>query len=125
MHTSRPHAPAHSCLYSARDIQERRLVQSRSQSRPGQAREADSQLGPSHYEEHRSNSCSATPTALDQACLFLRMASTPSIADPTPQMPSPSKPPPEASPPLKPCSASLQVRTPTPRAPLPAPFQLP
>ncbi len=45
-HISRPRAKARLSLHSARDIQERRLVQSRFQSQPGQAREADSRPGP-------------------------------------------------------------------------------
>src|SRR6202034_2181326 len=44
-HTPRPRAPAHAYLHTARDIQERRLLRSRSSSRTGQAREVDSRLG--------------------------------------------------------------------------------
>src|SRR5208282_5430590 len=45
-HISRPRSRARVYLHSARDIQERRLVRSRFQSQPGQAREADSRPGP-------------------------------------------------------------------------------
>src|SRR5882724_6846700 len=82
-HTSRPRAKAHSYLHSARDTQERRLVQSRSQSQPGQAREADSRPGPffpRNQKEHRSKARSATPTIRDQAHPFYRRSRTPSIS---------------------------------------------
>ena len=78
-HISRPRAKAHAFHHSARDIQERRLVRSRFQSRPGQAREGDSRPGP-FEKEHRSKVHSATPTSRSQAHSFYRTVWPPSIS---------------------------------------------
>src|SRR4029077_10468221 len=79
-HIPPPPVPTHASLHAVRDTQERRPVRSRSQSRPGQAREADSRPGPSSFEEHRSKVRSTKPTAHGQANSFYRTHLRASIA---------------------------------------------
>src|SRR5258708_27448070 len=147
-------AKAHSCHHSARDIQERRPVQSRFQSQPGQAKEADSRPDPlsqKNEKEHWSTSRSATPPPHSQAHPFYRSPHPPSIqcqtlwksgasaprrrdpksralapaTDPRPQTPAESTPPPPASPPHKPSPENPPADKPAPPAPRPTPSHPP
>jgi hypothetical protein len=82
-HTSRPRSKAHASHHAVRGTQERRLVRSRFQSQPGQAREADSRPGPlssTNQKEHWSKARSATPKTRDQAHSFYRTRQIPSIS---------------------------------------------
>ena len=118
------------------------LIPARTSSRSGFS------ARPLPTQEHRSNSRSATPTALGQAHPFYRMISAWSmqgqplavppgearphfvpanllLCDPTPRTPLPSKLPPPASPPRMPSPANPPTHKPVHRAPPPIPSRPP
>ena len=139
--THRP-AQAHLSRHVIRDVEERRPVRSRFQSRYGRGREAGSRPGPCHLQGHRIRALpssssevrhSATKKPSGQAHSFYRTPPnpsilTPSLARPTrpnPQTPSASIPQFPASLPRTPSPANPAVDTLPPLAPLPVPSPLP